>query len=220
MFLKHPTHLAAFVILFLSVIGITSCHEKVVYEPDSTDPRLPAYTEKGNNVAGVLLNDIPWESYYTPGGFLKVPVNAINFVKDTLTDTLRIHFNGRVIYKIYDEYDVNIDFVLHNFLYKNLKYKKLDDFLYLNNQKIILDGIENYASIMGYGDFFNGTCGKGKGEIFIKSLKKVMIDNSKNYDYVISGTFSFEINSPCAKIKATQGRFDHKFYPNDVFFYN
>lgn len=51
------------VLRMLVVLFLTSCD--AVFVPDPVDPRLPKYTEDGNNVAGALVNGDLWHNYYT-----------------------------------------------------------------------------------------------------------------------------------------------------------
>src|SRR5688572_26555481 len=48
----------ALLILF-SIVALISCRKEVI-KPDPENPALPAYSEKGLNVGGILINDKPW----------------------------------------------------------------------------------------------------------------------------------------------------------------
>jgi len=78
------------------IIGIfftvSSCEP--VYIPDPIDPRLPKYTDDGNDVGGAFINGSLWRSEY----FLSLfsGTNEPHLRYNATTDSLSINFEGKI----------------------------------------------------------------------------------------------------------------------------
>jgi hypothetical protein len=186
-------------VLVLAVILITSCNG--VFVPDPIDPRLPKYTEAGNNVAGAFIDQNTWESIVTIGfpGISDAPLITVWPTNDSLV----IRFYGRVS----DESSI-IEFHL-----TGLNISKFEDLLRLNDKKIQLDGNRNVGfNIQNYNPTTNEN--KGIGQIYFKHV-------SVNYSLskvILSGTFGFTVNQSTGRsTRISYGRFDYTVTKNSNF---
>lgn len=192
------------VVLFLA---LNSCIGTFV--PDPVDPRIPKYTEDGNNVAGSFINDNIWESIVTTGFFNSNDQPFITAWQEN--DSLVLRFNGNTAGK-----SSSIEFHL-----TGLKISKFEDILTLNGNKIQLDGIKN-AGYYTESDNSSGYDNKGVGQIYFKhvSIKgsNVSTGEQPSKIIIISGTFGFLVNDSDEKItKVTSGRFDYRITENTNF---
>ena len=179
---------------FLVVVFLITTACNSIFVPDPIDPRIPKYTEEGNNVAGAFVNDSIWKSV------LKAGFNHLSDSPDITvwpeSDSLSLRFTGYI-----PEENSSIEFHM-----KGLNITKFADLLVLNGQKIQLDGIntagyyirnytpENYAH-------------KGAGQIYFRNVKA---ENTSG-TIILSGTFSFSVNDSNGTIqKVTDGRFDYR----------
>ncbi|RAJ90838.1 hypothetical protein LX87_05467 [Larkinella arboricola] len=64
-------------LLLLLFTSVTVSYRKTVFEPDLTDPRLPAYTQKGNQVGGAFINGVAWQTYYSGPQGVNPPKDAL-----------------------------------------------------------------------------------------------------------------------------------------------
>lgn len=163
------------------------------YDADPVDPRLPVYSEKGENRAGAYINGYAWNS---GGGFTDF---QMYYRSDQ--DATEIGFPSA--YLISETNDVqpraSVNFVLNG----NLRSEIRQGLLSLPRE-ITLDGAESYAELrIEYPDG-NIACSNGAGKIFIRHLSQV------SGSWIISGTFGFDINSECGVHTAYQGRFDFR----------
>ncbi|HKL03618.1 MAG TPA: hypothetical protein VJ911_08080 [Cryomorphaceae bacterium] len=163
------------------------------YDADPVDPRLPVYSEKGENRAGAYINGYAWNS---GGGYtdfqmyyrsdqnateITFPIASLNSGTNDVDPTARISF----------------------FLNRNLRQEFMQNTQF-QPLEIILDGIENYAEleITSSSEILN--CSGGEGKFFIRHV-------SQNASYwIISGTFGFDINTECGVHTVYQGRFDFR----------
>ena len=184
-------------ILLLAILLLMLACDGVLV-PDPIDPRIPKYTEDGNNAAGAFVNSSVWVSnikfdfpytYYIP------------FIKSwPEKDSLVIYFSGQN-----NNRDASITFSL-----TGVNILKFDDLTSLNGKIFQLDGVNNsgfyydYYTPVSYED-------KGVGQIYLRNIKK-----NETYDnMIISGTFGFTVNYISGQEKKiTYGRFDYKISEN------
>jgi len=171
---------------------LTSCVESV-YIPDPIDPRLPKYTEVGNNVGGALLNDKLWKSeviYDFWGSASRIPIIR------SYQDSISIAFDGELNDDNYAEISVGLDDITIN---------QLADLTTLSGRKFSLDGNAAVAWLTGLG------CGKPstRGQVYFRSVSY----SSEYKSITLSGTFSFVVED-CAgvKVEVTYGRFDFEIF--------
>ena len=90
------------------VLMLISC--KGVFIDDPLDPRLPKYSESGNNVAGAFINNTTWRSIvrYTLTTVTDKPLISVFAIHDSLV----IHFEGEMDWAIYRN-RVSFDRVKH-----------------------------------------------------------------------------------------------------------
>jgi hypothetical protein len=185
--------------LVLTVILITSCNG--VFIPDPIDPRLPKYTEEGNNVAGAFIDDDTWKSIVKIGfpQIYDAPLVAVWPARDSLV----IRFYGSV-----SDESSTIEFHL-----TGLNINKFEDLLLLNDKKIQLDGDRNVGfHIQNY----NPTTYEDKsiGQIYFKHVSL----NDSISKVILSGTFGFSENTPTGRsTKISYGRFDYTITKNSNF---
>jgi hypothetical protein len=178
--------------LGLGFIILSSCSG--IFVPDPIDPRLPKYTEEGNNVAGAFIDDGFWKSVVKFGLF--TTDDAPSVISWPTGDSITINFGGEDSYGRSD-----IEFHL-----RGLKINSFEDLLRLNDKKIQLDGVSNSGYYTKNYDPTSYT-NKGIGQIYFRNV------SSKDSTSLItlSGTFGFTVDGTGgASIKISYGRFDYK----------
>lgn len=167
------------------------------YIPDPIDPRLPKYTENGNNVAGALVDDDNWRSEAGSGLFDNKYWPMI--LLDAASDSLHIVFHGSSSRYQAIEFDISDQGI-----------ESFSDLVLLNDRKISLDGVMNSASCREFPCMTNATnCERmaGVGQLHIR---KVLMESA--HEAVLSGTFGFTATHPThGHIKVSYGRFDFRF---------
>lgn len=180
------------IVLIIAIIAI-SCDS--IFIPDPMDPRLPKYTESGNNVAGALVNDEIWRAevdlYWSIAG-----VQSINNASVTIwpeKDSVVIYFPGKT-----GDINTTIEFHL-----KSTEVNSFEDLVKLEGSKIELDGNVNYACFIQDGNIVD----KGIGQFYPTHIHKR--DSSSNV--IFAGTFGFyATNSMGKEMQITYGRFDYR----------
>ena len=184
------------IISIVILLLIYSCTSNFI--PDPIDPRLPKYTESGNNVAGAMVNDLVWKSEVRLGIFYgsnDLPYYQLYPEKDSLVIT----FDGGI-----DSRSVALKFHL-----SGMGITSYEDFDQLSGQKIELDGINSYASYVEYASSY-ANLNKGVGQIYFRS---VQLDEDR---YILSGTFGFVQKwQGESSMKVSYGRFDYKLSKAD-----
>ena len=90
------------------------------------------------------------------------------------------------------------------FSFKGLKIVEFSDFEKIKDKKIILDGVNNAASVSEYNEEYYGLNKKtptGKGQIYFKNIKHV------GDSLILSGGFGFKEQAQDTTV--TYGRFDY-----------
>lgn len=183
-----------------------------IKERDAADMRLSPYSESGSNSGGCLLNDIVWTPYCRRpptgwGGYSDCQSLIISF--DSLSDQTVIELTGRMVD---DNSDVRIKFFLNDVVVRNYAELKA-----LEGSVISLDGEAAKADLC-FNEFpCSGTinCSTGPvtsfGRLYLRNVAE-KYDNSGSFEYyVLSGTFGFDLTSPCWTYQAYKGRFDNEF---------
>jgi hypothetical protein len=184
-------------ILFLLLIACDG-----IFVPDPIDPRIPKYTENGNNVAGSFINDKIWESI-VEFGFLSSNNKPFITVWQE-SDSLILRFNGNTAGE-----SSSVEFHL-----TGLNISEFEDLTTLDGHKIQLDGIKNagfYIENFTPSSYDN----KGVGQIYFRHVRiqdsNVSVGGETAKIIIISGTFGFSFNDSTGKtIKVSSGRFDYK----------
>ncbi len=210
--------LIGFSLLAITYI-LTAC-DREKFKPDRNDKRLPKYTEKGNQVAGALINDVAWKTYYSTFGRFKDELGITNYPKG---DSIHINLAGDISEGPNKSRSINFSVVIRNFQVKDI-YAVKD----LHGVIFFLDGKNNYAIMDDFYHIFlpNNLFNKseirfGKGEFYIKRVqtRENVTHNNGNqsyHPYIISGTFNFEFDNSGTKISVEKGRFDFKFYDGNL----
>ncbi|MCY1635029.1 hypothetical protein [Marinifilum sp. D737] len=179
------------------VLILASCTAEFV--PDPIDPRLPKYTEDGNNVAGAYVGDNIWESSVTIGfPYYASDKPSIKVWQEK--DSLRLRFVGNV-----DKEQLAIEFHL-----TELGMIQFEDLINLNGQKISLDGTNNLAYLKA--NYLSSTNNKGIGQVYFRNVRHSKDKSS----IIISGTFGFALSDYYEyPLKVRSGRFDYRIYETD-----
>lgn len=162
-----------------------------IFIPDPIDPRLPMYTETGNNAAGAIINDQIWKGVVEKSLFFVSGAPQVNLYDEG--DSLVIQFSGIR----------NNQAEIIKFHIEGIQINALLNLTTLDNTKIILNGIDNFGAIENLNTLCNSS--GGIGQLYLRRIT-VTEENS----IIISGTFGFTINgSSCGNIDVSYGRFDY-----------
>jgi hypothetical protein len=170
-----------------------------IYIIDPIDPRLPKYTEEGYDVAGAFINDKFWKSAIESGGsiYYPSPSNDPQVYSYNESDSLIIQFGG----KYEDGRYQSILFSLSGF-----GIVSREKWVTLNDKKIVLDGVTNFATLGYVSQDYCTTL--GTGQLYFRRVSYNQLSNSVTF----SGTFSFtQQDDSCGNYIITYGRFDFDF---------
>jgi len=196
-------------------LGLDGCL-KEVFTPDPSDPRLPAYTEKGNEIGGALINNVAWKSDYFFGfdNPSTYPCHLLNFASK---DSAVVEFIGQCNEGANKGFPISFFICISNFQIPFIK-----DIANLSGKTIFLDGHKNKATIRDYGKSINTKKGYftgGTGELTIKTVKPIegwTLTNSDGISYhpvIMAGTFKFYFASDTVSVDS--GRFDFEIDGSD-----
>lgn len=195
--------LLPYLILVISLV-VSSC-KKDKQKPDPEDPRLPAYTEKGLNTSGILINDTVW-SGTTSGLLNRTAPFEIHSYPDA--DSVLFLFNGSYPDALEQYSPTRQLFVV----VRNVQIRTDEDLKKLNGQQFILDGQNQYGgfSVAGY-------IQTGRATGFLQFGKVDRLPNFQygdgspgypiSYAYIVSGRFEFSLTTT-RQFKLSKGRFD------------
>ncbi|GAA4826965.1 hypothetical protein [Algivirga pacifica] len=170
------------------------------FVPDPIDPRLPKYSESGNETAGAMVNGKVWGSTVTR--FLWIESFEPIVVADPLRDSLFIEFIGYI-----EEEQTTIRFHL-----SEQGITKFDDLENLKGQKITLDGQDNTA-LIGTRYYSRNATPRGVGQIFFRFTD---LDSTR---LILSGTFGFTTtNASGSTTEVSHGRFDYRINKDRQFY--
>jgi hypothetical protein len=197
------------IIIALFLLTLQSCESKFILDP--IDPRLPKYTETGNNVAGALVNQDIWKSVlsYSLAGTTNLPVIKVYSAGDSLV----ISFEGDVN----KEKDIQL-ITLIKFHLKGLNIHTFSDIRTLKDKTVQLDGVRNWAEYtrpISVNEYPACTGSFGIGQIYFRNV----VVNDANNAATLSGTFGFTIPaSDCGSLEVSYGRFDYRFNDTNILF--
>lgn len=208
----NPVTLLLVVINLFTVCALTmfsGCGEEI-FEPDPRDPRLPKYTEKGNQIGGALINNQPWRTNYKC--FFGGCSDAFFLTNYSSGDSISVEMTGQILEGI----DSGAFVILH-FVLRNRHVRKVGEITKLRAARFILDGTDNYGMIEDWDErwipgvkFYRG----GTGEFYVKhveELTNITITGSEPYHpCIVSGTFHFTTLRQ-TRLDVTRGRFDFSF---------
>src|SRR5687768_552011 len=119
------------------VLFASGCLEEN-FIPDPSDPRLPKYSEDGNQIGGALVNDVAWKTNFEAG--CNYTNRSFYFTNYSSGDSITIHLDG--IFSEGSSKDRPLRFVV---VLKKIPLLKLEDIKMLERRSFNLDGITNYA---------------------------------------------------------------------------
>lgn len=176
--------------LILCLVFIAGCDELIV---DPTDPRLPMYTEEGENTAGALINEEAWVSE-SKGGWGSGN-NDILFEVFANQDSLHMIISGYS-----GEVRASMEFRL-----SGLGIVQREDLLTLNNRKLTINGQQNAVKLTVENKDRWSSCSleNGVGQLHFRSVKQ------KEGSVILSGTFGYSAQRQrCGGYEVAYGRFD------------
>ena len=198
-------------IIFLSLNG---CYKSV--EKDPLYPQLPAVSDQGLDIGGVMVNDTAWVFEKPQFGRMFNPMSIISYPNG---DSVIVLMEGSSNYP-YNLYYTQIYFVL-----KNIQITKDSDLVKLNGMTFNIDSQSNYAGIgMAYQNNIRNN-GRSSGSI---SFNKVYLDkhgviigngspgNPILTPFVLAGVFNVSLTQK-RKYDLKAGRFDRTVYNTDGF---
>lgn len=199
-------------LIFLSLVislSITGCEED--FAGDTFDPRLPEYSEDGNNHAGAYINDEPWRAY--PRFTLFVGTDDAYLDFDSLTDTYEMVLpQGNLINASGGRgADLGLRFVL-----SSKSVAPIVDGTAEYPVVIQLDGEEAHAELRRGGTIVqadsSGHCSSAIGLLHIRHVSaQGPADDEAGTRILIAGTFGFDIEDECGRYEVRSGRFDFRF---------
>ena len=214
--MKQLTRTISLASLALLLIYFESClQEKFI--PDPADPRLPKYTECGNEVAGALINNVAWKSEFFVG-FDNPSIDPCYLTNYISGDSATIEFVGECNQGPSKGSPISFLVSLPNF-----QIPAINDLTRLSGQTFTIDGTKNAVRIVDYFKVINSrkkVFKGGSGEltiIKIKPISNVTIGGSNGaasyHPMIMAGTFKFNFNADTVKIES--GRFDFEIYDDD-----
>jgi len=179
--MKKYTYIVSLLLMF----GLSSCEG--IFVPDPIDPRLPKYTEEGNDVAGAFVDDLFWKSV-VECHFSVTDEPQLMLLPQK--DSLILRFYGSTLDK-----SASIEFYL-----KGSKVTQFSDLAAWEGKKILLNGISGCGI---YNDDETSSVFRSQsGQFYLKH-----VDITRK---IISGTFGFTAIDNTGKIiKIKSGRFDY-----------
>ncbi len=194
-----------FLLTILLFFILASCR-KAAITPDPSYPDLPAYTEKGLNTGGTLVNGKAWITF--PRAFLST-IRPLQVYSYPGGDSVVVLLNGS--YKdatLPDQNPSTLFIVL-----KNIHISTDAELQQLNGKNFVLDGSINYGGISdSYG--YNKT-GHATGSIRfgkVSEISNVTVgDGSPGnpilHPYIVAGQFDMTMTAP-VNYNFSKGRFD------------
>ena len=196
--MKLLTRITSLVSLALLLIYFESClQEKFI--PDPADPRLPKYTESGNEVAGALINNIAWKSEFFVG-FDNPSVDPCYLTNYLRGDSATIEFVGECNQGPSKGSPISFFVSLTSF-----QIPFVNDLAALSGQTFTIDGTKNAVRIVDYFMTINSrkkVFKGGSGELTIKKIKPIsnvtIVGSNGAASYhpmIMAGTFKFNFSA-------------------------
>ncbi len=194
-----------FLLSVLTVVVLVSCRKTSV-KPDAENSDLPAYSEQGLNVGGILINNKPWLTLKLGLFSTARPLQLFSYPNG---DSIVILLNGNYKDSSLQNQNPQTMFVV----IKNIRIVTDTDLIQLNGKSYSLDGIINYGGFSDYHGY--NKVGRSIGSIpFGKVSERSNItygDGSPNnpirHPYVIAGRLEMNL-STTSNYSLTRGRFD------------
>jgi hypothetical protein len=187
------------------IVVFASCR-KVSIKSDPDNPDLPAYSEQGLNVGGILINNNAWLTV-KPGLFTTTrPLQLLSYPSG---DSIVVLLNGN--FKDTGLQNQNLRTIFA--VIKNLTIITDDDLLQLNDKTFILDGNTNYG---GFSEAYGyNKQGKAVGKMTFGKVSVISNvtygDGSPNnpikHPYIVAGQLNMNL-STTSNYALTKGRFD------------
>jgi hypothetical protein len=189
----------------LTVVVFASCRKSPV-TADPQYPDLPAYSEKGLNVGGILINDKPWLTHKLAAFSTVRPLQLLSYPNG---DSIVILLNGE-----YKDRSLNLITPRTIFIVlKNIRIITDNDLTLLNSKTYSLDGISNYGGFSD--DYGYNKIGKATGTIRFGKVSEISNitfgdgspGNPSKHPYIVAGQLEMNL-STTTNYTLTKGRFD------------
>jgi hypothetical protein len=187
--------------LFL-LLGMAGCLDRT-FIADPLDPRMPAYTEKGANTAGALIDNRIWiaSSLEGPGSNEIFGDEKMFFFFSGASDSLFVAFQSGKL-------RMNNSTISVGFYIPGPVIRDTEDLYDLEGRTISLDGQTHYGQLF-YGGYrtINGPVGdhRGTGALHFRNIAQSEDSARVN----VSGTFGFDIMIDSVLHTVHSGRFDY-----------
>jgi hypothetical protein len=187
-------------LLVLMLLKVSGCLEEK-FVPDPNDPRLPKYTESGNEIAGALISNMSWKTDFQL--YIDMPSNYAFYISNyPNADSLIIQLLGTI--NDGKNKGAPIDFSVG---IKGTGVKAYHDLKNLKNRVFTIDGKTNYSTLDDGAMILDGKTESFKNGSGTFSF--VNVQSPKNdARYIISGTFDFRFDTTSGWIDVQKGRFD------------
>jgi hypothetical protein len=186
--------------LVLILFKVSGCLEEK-FIPDPGDPRLPKYTESGNEVAGALISNMAWKTNFKT--FFDAPPSYDFYIYNyPNTDSIIVRIQGTI--NDGPNKGAPIDFSIG---IKGAGIKTYQELKNLKNRIFFIDGKTNYSTLEDEAMILDGkteSFKNGMGTFYF-----VNVQRPKNDDrYILSGTFDFRFQTLSGQVDVKKGRFD------------
>ena len=186
--------LTLFTILFFS-----ACEKNFIAEP--VDPRLPAYTEEGENIGGAYINDQPWIVENIPATFYSNTISGMRLQyaldPEASSEKTRITFRHGIILNENRYTEIK-------FYFKNYRLSNRTELKAVEGTKINLDNQSAWAELILGEQQDQDTLLSTNGAFYIRNVEYV----PDREHTIVSGTFGFEVESGDSLISISSGRYD------------
>jgi len=199
--------ISAFLILVL--LKVSGCREEK-FVPDPDDPRLPKYTESGNEVAGALISNVAWKTnlkVHFDGPYPLPPFFIHNYPN---ADSLTVTINGTINEGINKGAAINFSVGIRRPGVKT--YEQLKN---LKNKIFTIDGNNNFLTVDDVWMIYDGKTERfnnGTGTFHFVNVQQ------RSNDTILSGTFDFRFETASKMINVQKGRFDFIVASNSMFY--
>lgn len=190
--------------IFLFAIGLVMWSCDPTYIADSADPRLPHFSTIGRNAAGAYINDVPWRSSCGPA----FSCGNEGLTYDFPNDYTRLRFPDAplILSAAYNENNgsaMQLTFKLNGDQRDLIRTATPD-----NVVSFTLDGENNTVELLLSVDFplQNTLSTNGAGQLHFRHVERI-----QSGQYIVAGTFGFEVNDDTGYCKVRSGRFDFRF---------
>lgn len=183
------------------VMLLVGCQQSV-FKPDLLDARLPRFSASGNNVGGALIDGSAWNIRHT----CREDDDTASICKDQLivsrdSTFIRLEMEEGELYDEVQNTKVPAGIA---FMITDSVVESIYDLEEWSGREIVLDGIENSATVTVRGIEYTASTGK----LFIRAAYSFYGGYSLPRRTTLAGTFAFSLPNNYPFSQVTSGRFD------------